>query len=123
MSEDWVRQLDARQRAMLAEMGVKVWAPKARATAVADVEDPGDEEPGAGHERTPRLDGQPPRPAIGWDGVEEGRQLPPQQRDGDVAVAAAKEDEQKNNERSASEGAAGRPPATPSPSPPPRPTL
>ncbi len=30
MSDDWVRQLDARQRAMLAEMGVKVWAPKAR---------------------------------------------------------------------------------------------
>ena len=37
MNEEWVRQLDARQRAMLAEMGVKVWAPKARATAVADV--------------------------------------------------------------------------------------
>ncbi len=37
MSEDWVRQLDARQRAMLAEMGVKVWAPKARTTVAADV--------------------------------------------------------------------------------------
>ncbi len=37
MSEEWVRHLDARQRAMLAEMGVKVWAPKARATVVADV--------------------------------------------------------------------------------------
>lgn len=37
MSEDWVRQLDARQRAMLAEMGVKVWAPKARANVAADV--------------------------------------------------------------------------------------
>jgi DNA polymerase len=37
MSDEWVRQLDARQRAMLAEMGVKVWAPKARATVVADV--------------------------------------------------------------------------------------
>ncbi len=34
MSDDWVRQLDARQRAMLAEMGVKVWAPKARIAPV-----------------------------------------------------------------------------------------
>ncbi len=34
MNEDWVRQLDARQRAMLAEMGVKVWAPKARTAPV-----------------------------------------------------------------------------------------
>lgn len=25
--EDWVRELDARQRAMPAEMGVKVWVP------------------------------------------------------------------------------------------------
>lgn len=37
MNDDWVRQLDARQRAMLAEMGVKVWAPKARTAATADV--------------------------------------------------------------------------------------
>lgn len=37
MNEEWVRQLDARQRAMLAEMGVKVWAPKARTAAAADV--------------------------------------------------------------------------------------
>lgn len=35
MSEDWVRALDPRQRAMLAEMGVKVWAPKAVASATA----------------------------------------------------------------------------------------
>ena len=26
-ADDWVRELDARQRAMLAEMGVKVWTP------------------------------------------------------------------------------------------------
>ncbi|NIM40902.1 MAG: uracil-DNA glycosylase [Hydrogenophaga sp.] len=28
-ADDWVRELDARQRAMLAEMGVKVWTPAA----------------------------------------------------------------------------------------------
>src|SRR5690606_27678244 len=34
MSADdiWVRQLDARQRAMLAEMGVKLWLPRPAAT-------------------------------------------------------------------------------------------
>jgi uracil-DNA glycosylase family 4 len=32
--EDWVRDLDARQRAMLAEMGVKVWAPAAAPSPV-----------------------------------------------------------------------------------------
>ncbi len=51
MSEDWVRQLDARQRAMLAEMGVKVWAPKARATVVADVAPAAVAEPA--HQPTP----------------------------------------------------------------------
>lgn len=40
MSENWVRQLDARQRAMLAEMGVKVWAPKAAPAATASVAAP-----------------------------------------------------------------------------------
>ena len=32
--EDWVRSLDARQRAMLAEMGVKVWTPAATPASV-----------------------------------------------------------------------------------------
>lgn len=39
----WVRELDARQRAMLAEMGVKLWLPKPRpaaATATATAADP-----------------------------------------------------------------------------------
>lgn len=31
MSDHWVRELDPRQRAMLAEMGVRVWAPKTAA--------------------------------------------------------------------------------------------
>lgn len=39
-ADDWVRELDARQRAMLAEMGVKVWTPAPTrapvAVAVAD---------------------------------------------------------------------------------------
>lgn len=38
--EDWVRTLDARQRAMLAEMGVKLWAPPAAAPAAAPVAAP-----------------------------------------------------------------------------------
>ncbi|MGC4396304.1 uracil-DNA glycosylase [Hydrogenophaga sp. T2] len=33
--ERWVRELDARQRAMLAEMGVKLWLPKPRPAAAA----------------------------------------------------------------------------------------
>jgi uracil-DNA glycosylase family 4 len=40
-NDDWVRELDARQRAMLAEMGVKVWTPapaRARVAAVAAAE-------------------------------------------------------------------------------------
>ncbi|QIM53280.1 uracil-DNA glycosylase [Hydrogenophaga crocea] len=37
----WVRELDARQRAMLAEMGVKLWLPKPRpAAATATAADP-----------------------------------------------------------------------------------
>ncbi|HSX91498.1 MAG TPA: uracil-DNA glycosylase [Hydrogenophaga sp.] len=34
-ADDWVRELDARQRAMLAEMGVKVWTPAAARAPVA----------------------------------------------------------------------------------------
>ncbi len=34
-ADDWVRELDARQRAMLAELGVKVWTPAAARAPVA----------------------------------------------------------------------------------------
>lgn len=53
MNGDWVRQLDARQRAMLAEMGVKVWAPKARTAAAADLAPAAVAEPAPRHVHAP----------------------------------------------------------------------
>jgi DNA polymerase len=54
---DWVRQLDTRQRAMLSEMGVKVWAPKAGVAATAVVAPPAVAQP------APQPEAPPARPA------------------------------------------------------------
>ena len=50
------------------------------AAAVSDMEDPRDQEAGAGDERPARFHGEPLRSPIGRDGVEQRRQLPRESR-------------------------------------------